>query len=158
MNTYPIVTYPTGSLKEKSFDVDLNTIATKDFQDYLDRMVKTMEVEDGIGLASPQIGLNKRVIVCKFGRKTEILLNPKIVKFYDTKIDTEEGCLSIPGVFGIVTRPKRVILEGFNRHGRRVQHDLKKMNAVVAQHEIDHLDGILFIDKMHKLTKGNLDK
>lgn len=157
MNTYPIITYPTPSLKEKSFDVDLKDIATKDFQDYLDKMVKTMKVEDGIGLASPQIGINKRVVVCTFGRDVEILLNPKIVKSYDTTIDTEEGCLSIPNVFGVVTRPKRVLLEAFNRHGRQVKYDLKKLNAVVAQHEIDHLNGILFIDRMNKLTKGKID-
>ncbi len=153
-DTFPIVTLPTPSLRERSVEVAVEEITTPEFQAYLDKLVRTMFVEDGVGIASPQVGRNIRAIVVKTGARPECYMNPVLTKKSEALIEGEEGCLSVPGKFGIVARHKKITVEAINRHGKRIVLELKGFPAVVFQHEIDHLDGILFIDKATKLVKA----
>jgi len=152
--TYAILTRETPSLRERSVEVEVSDITTPDFQAFLDKLTQTMEIEDGIGIAAPQVGINKRVVIVKLSKGREALINPEIIKTSEAAIETEEGCLNVPGVYGMVTRFKRIRIKALDRTGRRIERDLKNMDAVVTQHEIDHLDGVLFIDKVNRITKG----
>ncbi|MBP9762453.1 peptide deformylase [Patescibacteria group bacterium] len=150
---FPIVTLPTPSLRERSVELEVEEITTPAFQAYLDQLVQTMFVADGVGIASPQVGRNIRAIVVNTGARPECYMNPVITKTSEAMVEGEEGCLSVPGQYGLVSRHKKVTVEAINRHGKRITLDLKGFPAVVFQHEIDHLDGVLFIDKATKLTK-----
>ena len=153
-DTYPIVTYKTPSIRERSVEVLVDEITTKEFQDYLDKLIRTMHVEDGIGVASPQVGINKRVFIAHIQSKDTAFINPEVVKISEAKQITEEGCLSVPGVWGRVERAKKISIKAIDRHGRKMAMDLKNMDAIVFQHELDHLDGVLFVDKMLEVTRG----
>lgn len=148
MELFEIVKHPTPSLRERSVEVSPSEITTPEFQAYLDKLSATMLVKDGVGIASPQVGNNIRVIVVLMDDQPTCFINPELSKLSTGMIDGEEGCLSVPNVYGIVERHKRVTLKALNRHGRRIEMELRNFPAVVVQHEIDHLDGILFIDKM----------
>lgn len=152
-DVFSIVTIPTPSLHERSVEVSVEEITTPEFQAYLDTLVRTMFVADGVGIASPQVGRNIRAIVVNTGARPECYMNPVLTKTSETMVESEEGCLSVPKQYGIVSRHKKVTVEAINRHGKRVILELKGFPAIVFQHEIDHLDGILFIDKATKLIK-----
>lgn len=150
MKLFDIVTHPAASLRERSVEVDPREITTPEFQAYLDALTHTMLVKDGVGIASPQVGRNIRAIVVQLNNVTECYINPEILKTSEAMIEGEEGCLSVPGVYGMVDRHKRITVRALNRHGRTVELDLRQFPAVVFQHEIDHLNGVLFIDKMKR--------
>ncbi len=154
-DVFSIVTLPTPSLRERSVELTVEEITTPEFQAYLDKLVRTMFIADGVGIASPQVGRNIRAIVVNTGARPECYMNPVITKKSETMIESEEGCLSVPDQFGLVTRHKKITVETINRHGKRVTLELKGFPSIVFQHEIDHLDGILFIDKATKIvSKG----
>lgn len=153
MNLFEILTNPTPSLRERSVEVDPKEITTPEFQTYLDTLTRTMLVKDGVGIASPQVGRNIRVIVVQLDQTSECYINPEITKVSEALIESEEGCLSVPGIYGLVERHKRVTVRALNRHGRRVELDLRNFPAIVFQHEIDHLNGVLFIDKIKPLNQ-----
>jgi len=128
----------------------------------IDDMFETMYENKGIGLAGPQVGVGKRVIVVDVndegGEKLGpfALLNPRIVE-QGTELDKhEEGCLSIPNVTGVVERPWHVVVEGLDRRGEPVTLEADGMLARCLQHEIDHLDGVLFIDRLSPLKRNML--
>ena len=152
MPTFPILTEPTPSLRKRSEEVETREITTPAFQAFIDTLTRTMFVEDGIGIASPQVGKNIRVIIVNLKEGASCFINPELTKVSDAMIESEEGCLSVPGRSGIVKRHKRVSVKALNRHGRRVELDLSGLMAIVFQHEIDHLDGILYIDKAIKIV------
>lgn len=110
-------------------------------------MAKTMLKTDGVGLAAPQIGKNIRLAVINSKDGIFCLINPKLTRRSWTSESAEEGCLSIPGVFGKVKRHKKISLTYYNQEGKKSKLTASGMMARVIQHEIDHLDGILFIDK-----------
>lgn len=124
----------------------------------LDDMYETMK-NGGVGLAAPQVGILKRVIVIDIGEGVIELINPEIINQEGEQIAVE-GCLSIPGVFGEVKRPDKVTVEGLNRKGQKVTIEGKGLLAIVLCHEIDHLNGILFKDKAIKFieTEGKRRK
>lgn len=113
----------------------------------LDDMAETMYDANGVGLAAPQIGVAKRVIVVDAGEGLIALVNPVFVKGRGSDVQ-EEGCLSIPNYYASVPRFKSAVVKGLDREGREVIVKAKNFTARALQHEIDHLDGILFIDKM----------
>ncbi|MFZ6015190.1 MAG: peptide deformylase [Patescibacteria group bacterium] len=154
-DTYSVLTYKEPSVRDRSIEVSAEEITTKEFQDYLDKLTRTMHVEDGIGIASPQVGINKRIFIAHIKHRDTAFINPVITKKSEKLVETEEGCLSVPGVFGLVQRAKKVTIEALDRHGRRMELELKNADAVVVQHELDHLDGVLFVDKMTEVTRGN---
>lgn len=121
-------------------------------------MMETCKKANGIGLAAPQIGKSLRICIIDLshlGLPPFALINPKIVKSSWRKVEMEEGCLSIPGVFGIVKRPTKVTVKAANIEGVETKFEADGLLARVLQHEIDHLDGVLFTTKMSKQTSGN---
>jgi len=118
----------------------------------IDEMIRIMKKANGVGLAAPQVGILQRIIViAPEGLRPVALINPKVIKTEGEYIG-QEGCLSIPGLYGDVKRPAFVEVEALDRRGREVVFELEGMPAKVTQHEIDHLDGILFTDKVDIAT------
>ena len=156
MTLRTIVTLPDPVLKRKAravtkFDKDLHTL--------LDDMVETMREAPGVGLAAPQIGLSDRIIVIEYYEREEdeeneeapkkvwAVINPEIVKTSEETLMGVEGCLSIPGLVGEVERHAEVQVKGLNRHGKPMKVKAKGWLARIFQHEIDHLNGVLFTDR-----------
>lgn len=158
----PIVTLPTPTLRERSKKVDREVLLSEDIQQFIDEMFPTMHNADGIGLAAPQVGNNIRV--CTIGKdalpehndiwiqlgqeNTDIaLVNPTWERTSKkTDVDTE-GCLSVPGKVGRVKRYKDIRVCAWTREGKELRFDAHDYFARVIQHEVDHLDGVLYIDK-----------
>jgi peptide deformylase len=113
-------------------------------------MIDTMYKFDGVGLAAPQVGILKRIIVIDIGEGPRVFINPIIKKAVGTQTG-EEGCLSSPNTFGNVDRPETLVVEAFDIDGKPVKVKAKGLEAVVLSHEIDHLDGILFLDKAYDI-------
>jgi peptide deformylase len=152
-------------LREVSKPVDLNLLSDPDgdLQTFIDDMVDTMHEEGGVGLAAPQVGRSLRILVmeCEDSERypdresipLEVIINPEITYFDEEKISGWESCLSLIDFSGYVPRSKRVIVEGYDRNGNPIKIDTDDFSAIVLQHEIDHLNGIVFIDRMPDLTK-----
>lgn len=113
-------------------------------------MLDTMYKNDGVGLAAPQVGILKRIIVYDSGNGPKVMINPVITKS-SGKQSGEEGCLSSPNVFGIVDRPANLHVKAYDLEGQEVFVKAKELEAIVLSHEIDHLDGVLFLDKAYDL-------
>ena len=113
----------------------------------IEDMIETMHQAEGIGLAAPQVGVLKKVIVIDIGDGIIELINPEIIEGEGEQIDVE-GCLSIPGISGDVSRPELVKVKGLNRKGENIEITGQGLLARALCHEIDHLNGILFIDKV----------
>ncbi|MGB9792631.1 MAG: peptide deformylase [Thermacetogeniaceae bacterium] len=149
MAVYKIVELGDQVLREKAVPVpEINRNILK----LLDNLVDTMYAAKGVGLAAPQIGVSKRVIVVDAGEGLVELINPEIISSRGEEVAIE-GCLSIPGVAGEVKRAQEVEVKGLDRTGKVVRVQAKGLFARALQHEIDHLDGILFIDKALRLFK-----
>lgn len=115
--------------------------------DLLDDMAETMYAACGVGLAAPQVGALRRVVVIDVGDGLIELINPEIIE-EEGQQRAEEACLSVPNVDGIVIRPEKVKVRALNRKGEEVEYEGDELLARAFCHEIDHLDGVLFIDKM----------
>ncbi|NPA91037.1 MAG: peptide deformylase [Chloroflexi bacterium] len=121
-----------------------------------DDMVETMRAANGVGLAAPQIGLPIRMFVAEIPKDDEdpqsgkvfVMVNPKIIKASRQEVKGEEGCLSIPGIYGEVWRAEEVVVRAQDPYGKEIRIRAKGYLARVFQHEIDHLEGILFIDRL----------
>ncbi|PKM90945.1 MAG: peptide deformylase [Firmicutes bacterium HGW-Firmicutes-12] len=116
----------------------------------LDNMQDTMYAANGVGLAAPQIGISKRVIIVDTGDELLELINPEVLMSEGEQTDTE-GCLSVPGLVGDVTRAYKVKVRALNRAGNEIEITGEEITARALQHEIDHLDGVLFIDKAENI-------
>lgn len=124
-------------------------------------MFETMYAAEGIGLAGPQVGVSKRLIVVDLGAEEGsrfALINPVIVERAGERLKEEEGCLSIPGVSALVEREERVVVEGMDETGQPVRIEASGLLARCLQHEIDHLEGVLFIDHLSALKRSMLVK
>jgi peptide deformylase len=151
----PILTVPDPVLKQVSKPVDAVTDATRAL---MDDMLETMYAAPGIGLAAVQIGEPVRVIVMDLAKEGEepaprYFVNPELLEFDGDKQAYEEGCLSVPDFFDEVERPKRVKLRYLNYQGEQIEEWAEGMYAVCIQHEMDHLEGILFIDHLSRLKR-----
>ena len=120
---------------------------SRDVQRLIEQMFATMHAAHGLGLAAPQVGESVRVLVAQVEDRTVVLVNPEVLDASGEETATE-ACLSIPGVVGEVPRAAAIRVRGKNRRGRRVTIDAEGLLARVLQHEIDHLDGILFLDRV----------
>lgn len=140
--------------------VDPADINTEDFQRFLDDMLETMDEYDGAGLAAPQVHTSLRVVALTLDSDVgpEILVNPVITPLSDLTTRTVEGCLSVHGMRGVVERPAHVRVEALDRYGREKVYELKGFPAVVVQHECDHLDGTLYVDRVDPVTLAFLDQ
>ncbi len=115
----------------------------------LDDMYDTMQSKDGVGLAAPQVGILKRAVVIDIGDGKIELINPVIVETEGTQ-NGSEGCLSVPGVFGEVERPMKVTVEALDRNGEKITVTGEELLARAICHEVEHLDGKLFLEKVTK--------
>ena len=131
---------------------------TPEIQSAIDDMVETMFDQVGIGLAAPQVGIALRLVVVDDGKRgTRALVNPSIVERRGTMVG-EEGCLSLPGIFGEVERSEWIRVQATDRDGAPTTLEARGMLARVIQHEIDHLDGILFIDRLPPVTRDRIKR
>lgn len=165
-----IVTVPSQVLRRKARTV---TTFDKDLQMLVDDMVETMRAAPGVGLAAPQVGVSERVIVVEYAEEEEVeegqppkevkprlyvVVNPEIVK---TSEDTEtgiEGCLSIPELVGEVERKHAIYLRGYNRRGQPMKIKADGWLARIFQHEVDHLDGVLFTDRATQIWQPQTEE
>jgi peptide deformylase len=158
MSIREIVTVPEAVLRRKARKV---TDFGPEIQKLLDEMVETMREAPGVGLAAPQINVPIRAIVVEYGDEEDEnaplklyqVLNPEIIRFSEEKEVGTEGCLSIPGIVGDVERSLAVTIKGQNRRGQPIRIKAQGWLARIFQHEIDHLDGILFTDRADKVWK-----
>lgn len=147
----PIVTVGHPVLKQKAKKIHRVDDSVRQL---IDDLVETVEsTPNGAGLAAPQIGVPLRAIVLHIDGKTTEVVNPEILEESEDEIEAEEGCLSIPGWYGPVWRKRRVVVKGLNRTGKSVKFKAEEFEARVFQHEIDHLNGILFIERMEDQSK-----
>ncbi len=163
----PILKYGDSVLHEKARVVDA---MTSDIDRLVDDMIETMYAAPGVGLAAPQVGVALCIFVVDIsvGRDPDgllVLINPEFVERDGVQLE-EEGCLSLPGFNATVVRPTRAVVKGLDRHGELRQHEATGLLARAFQHEMDHLDGTLFVDRLrgikrdlivrriHKLTRA----
>ncbi len=151
MAVYQVVTLPDPILRQKAQAV---ANVTAGVLRVLDNMRDTMYAADGVGLAAPQIGISKRIIVVDPGEQLFEMINPEII-YREGEQTAREGCLSVPDTVGWLTRAQTIRVKGLNRNGESVEIEASDMLARVFQHEIDHLDGILFPDKAIKTRKSS---
>ena len=152
MAVLDIVTFPEPSLRLKAKPV---TKFDKEFQDLVNDMFETMRAAPGVGLAAPQIGQSIRLVVVEYSEdedenakpKTYVLVNPEIVKHSEETVTDIEGCLSVPGLVGEVERYEAVTVKALNRFGKPSKIKAEGWLARIFQHEMDHLDGVLYIDR-----------
>ena len=144
----PIITEGNPILREKAKEVNKDDIKSSEIEELISDMKETVESANGIGLAAPQVGKSLRLVIIFLDDKKIALINPRIIKYSWLKECMEEGCLSVPQKFGSVKRPKSIKVKALDEYGEPIEFTAKKMLARVIQHEIDHLDGILFIDKI----------
>ena len=153
----PIVKYGDHILNDKAAVVEE---ITADVDRVIDEMVKAMHAAPGIGLAAPQIGVPLRICIVDLsvGRRAEdlrVMINPEFVEREGTQLE-EEGCLSLPGFTATVLRPKRAAIRALDRQGREHVIEGKELLARALQHEVDHLDGTLFVDRLRGIKRRHI--
>ena len=159
MPKLPIITLPDPLLRKTSAPVET---VDEEVRSFASNMLETMYAAPGIGLAAVQVGLLRRVIVMDTVKGEDVpknpfvLINPEIVSFGDTPRLHEEGCLSIPQMYAEVERPALVRVRYIDIEGKQQEQDFADLQATVVQHEIDHLEGVLFIDHLSRLRRNLL--
>jgi len=136
---------------------------TPELQALIDDMFETMYAAPGIGLAAPQIGEMKRIVVMDLAKEGQtpdpiVMINPEILKYSDETVISEEGCLSIPEIYYDVERPAEVTVRYTNLDGEVVEREATDRLAICIQHELDHLDGVLYIDYLSRLKRDRVLK
>ncbi len=145
-------------LRQVAREVDPAQIGSPGFQGFLDSLVETMMEYDGVGLAAPQVHVSQRVVVMEVAENPrypeapelplQVVINPQVRFLTDERVEGVEGCLSIPDLRGVVPRIAAVELEALDRTGQRICQRYEGFPATVVQHECDHLDGTLFVDRV----------
>jgi peptide deformylase len=155
---HDIVTIGNPILRKRAEDVDLSRVKKRNFKRLIKDMFDTMNKYSGVGLAGPQIGISLRFFIMGFDNTSRypdenpiekrIIINPEIKFLTDQTADFWEGCLSIPDMQGLVRRPEKIEVKYFDEDANLQKKILTEFEAIVFQHEYDHLDGILYIDKL----------
>jgi peptide deformylase len=150
----PILKYGDTPLHEKATTVDA---VTPEIETLVDDMIETMYAAPGVGLAAPQVGVPLRIFVIdvSVGRDPNgllVMINPEFVERDGVQLE-EEGCLSVPGFNATVMRPMRAVVKALNREGQEYQHEGTGLLARAFQHEMDHLDGTLFVDRLRGIKR-----
>ncbi|MEO0682008.1 MAG: peptide deformylase [Pseudomonadota bacterium] len=156
MSIRPILIHPDPRLKKTAEEIGE---IDDDLRRLIDDMLETMYDAPGVGLAAPQVGVSARVFVMDVAPKDAppepmAMINPVILEASDEMQTYEEGCLSIPEIYADVSRPARVVLRWLDRDGAEAQAELEGMAAICAQHELDHLNGKLFIDHLGSVKRS----
>ncbi|MCL5611464.1 MAG: peptide deformylase [Chloroflexi bacterium] len=170
MGLRTIVTLPGPVLRRKAHPISK---IDDNLQILIDDMIETMRAAPGVGLAAPQIGISDRLIVVEYAEEEEVeegqepkevkpklyvMINPEIVKFSEEKVLGVEGCLSIPGLVGEVERFTTIHLKGLNRRGQPMKLKAEGWLARIFQHEVDHLNGVVFPDIATRVWKPSVDE
>jgi len=149
MSLLPLYLLGQGVLRQRSAEI---RAVDDDVRRLIDDMFETMDAAKGVGLAANQVGVARRVAVIDAEGQRFAMVDPVIVSAEGRSV-AEEGCLSIPELYGDVSRPERVVLEALDREGRPFRLEAEGLVARVVQHEIDHLDGILFLDHLSLMRR-----
>ncbi|MCS5421409.1 MULTISPECIES: peptide deformylase [Psychrilyobacter] len=153
---FEIRTYGDPVLRDKNKEVEK---IDDDIREILDGMVETMRDISGIGLAAPQVGINLRMFVVEAEEGVvKKVINPEFIEYSKHCVDHEEGCLSVPGIHKKVKRPESLKVRYLNENGESVEEELEDLWARAFQHENDHLEGILFVDKIAPVAKRLVSK
>ena len=163
MTRRTVVTLPEPVLRRKAHKV---TVFDKDLQGLIDDMIETMRAEPGVGLAAPQVGVSRRVIVVEYGdeeneqapKKLFAVVNPEIVQPSEEMVEGIEACLSVPGLVGEVARHRQIVVKGLNRKGKPVKIKAGDWLARIFQHEIDHLNGVIYVDRATRVWQPKEDE
>lgn len=155
MTTLKIVTYPDQLLTRPTKPVEN---IDQSIQDLIEKMAVTMYEAPGVGLAAIQVGIDKSIVVYDESprdgnRDFNVLINPKIIRREGEILSENEGCLSVPDFTATVTRAAQVTVEALDREGKPLTIDAEDLLAIILQHEIDHLNGILFVDRLSALKR-----
>lgn len=158
-----IVTIPDPVLRRKAHKV---TNFDKDLQNFISDMVDTLRDAPGVGLAAPQVGVSERIVVVEYGddedesvpKKLYALVNPEIVQVSEETETALEACLSIPGLVGEVERFSKITIKGQNKSGKPVKIKVEGWLARIFQHEIDHLDAVLYTDRATRVWQPKEDE
>lgn len=143
-------------LRQKTAIFDFGKFSKKEIKELIEKMEKTMLKANGVGLSANQVGLNLRMFIYQEpGKPLKAVFNPEIVKSSKKTTIIEEGCLSVPGIYGKVERPEKIVLLSQDKNGRKIKMEAFGLLARIFQHEVDHLNGILFIDRTKKIYKIN---
>lgn len=149
-----IVTEGDPVLRKVAQDIDLAELKTEGFATLIKDMIETMYDAKGVGLAAPQIGLSKRIFVAESADGVIALVNAHITKRSRKRVKEDEGCLSIPGKFDMIARAKKVTIVAVTTDGKPITFEAEGFFACIMQHEIDHLDGILYADRAAEQEEG----
>lgn len=143
-------------LRQVAAPVDPAELGGPELSRLIADMLETVDAADGAGLAAPQVHVSKRVVVLQLSRTRgmEVWINPVLTPLTDERLASTEGCLSVPGLLGVVARPAAVRVEALRPDGSPLLLELEGFAAVVAQHECDHLDGVIYVDKVEPHTLG----
>lgn len=162
----PIYLYGSEVLRKKALDADLTQ--TENLTNLIKDLEDTLAVADGCGLAAPQIGVSQRVVIVDGTGMTEVydylkdfkrvLINPVIIEESETKCEYNEGCLSVPGIYGDVIRPESMTVEYYNEKFEKVTEKFEKFACRMVQHEMSHLDGCMFVDLVAPIRKKMIAK
>lgn len=151
-----ILEFPDPKLRTKAKPV---TQVDQDIAALVDDMFETMYAAPGIGLAATQVNVHKRIIVIDLSdenNEPQVFINPELEVLDETPEDYDEGCLSVPGFYETVTRPRRVRVKALDREGQALDMEAEGLLAVCLQHEVDHLDGKLFVDYLSTIKRQRI--
>lgn len=158
MDTYEILKYPDKRLFTKAINVSDIEFGTETLRDVVDKMFNTMSRYKGVGLAATQVNIHKKIIVIDIDDSRYVIINPEIVDKSETLTSHREGCLSVPQVYGEVIRPEIVRVRYQDLQGKERYIEADGLLATCIQHEIDHLNGVVYVDRMKGLKKHMLLK
>jgi len=168
MSVLEVIKMGNPSLREICSVVPPSEIKTSEFQKFIDDLIETQRAEDGAGIAAPQVDVLERVFTMEMEENPRypdketfplyVAINPEIEPISEVWIDSWEGCLSIPGIRGQLPRHKQIRLKALDRSGKSFEVVLDGFAAIVAQHELDHLNGILLIDRMQSMKTLSFQK
>lgn len=157
----PVIKMGHPNLRKSALLISPDVIKQSDIQQLIDNLITTMRTEDGAGIAAPQVDVLQRIFVMEVDNNPRypdkpsfpllIAINPEIELLGENQVESWEGCLSIPNIRGRLLRWEKVKISAYDRDGQFYQKELSGFAAVVAQHELDHLNGILFIDRMEDM-------
>ena len=150
-----IRTYGDSALRRKAEPID---VIDDDVRNLCQLMVEVMIRANGVGLAAPQIGVSKRIFVMDADDELYIFINPELVELSEETVESSEGCLSVPGVDATVARSTRAVVEGLNLDGERIRLEGEGIIARAIQHEMDHLNGNLYFDRISTARRQSLIK
>jgi peptide deformylase len=158
MTVLPIATVGNPGLRIRAAEVTRDDLASADVQSFIDDLIETMRHANGAGLAATQVLRHQRICAVEVSNNPRypykppipltILVNPVLTPLDDEQFRNFEGCLSVPGIRGEVARSTRIRVQAWDRHGNEIDEEVRGLKAATYQHEVDHLDGLLFLDRV----------